>query len=120
MLNMDNLFKLYESADVLLNLRMEEEVDFHFPGKLLEYLATGRFVISTPVAHAERDYSEYMAVLHDRTPEGLIRMMETVQQRGKKRLYETGVKARQFMLENRTWDKQTQRILKYMNCDIKR
>ena len=38
MLNMDDLFKLYEQADVLLNLRLEEEVDFHFPGKLLEYL----------------------------------------------------------------------------------
>lgn len=120
MLNMDDLFKLYQKADVLLNLRMEEEVDFHFPGKLLEYLATGRYVISTPVAHAERDYGEYMAVLHNRTPEGLISMMENVQQMGKKRLYETGVKARQFMLDNRTWDKQAQRILEYMHCDIKK
>lgn len=115
MLNMDDLFKLYEQADVLLNLRMEEDVDFHFPGKLLEYLATGRYVISTPVAHAERDYGEYMGVLHDKTPEGLIHMMENVQQMGKKRLNETGMNARRFMLENRTWDVQTKRILEYMN-----
>lgn len=116
MLNMDALFKLYEEADVLLNLRLEEEVDFHFPGKLLEYLATGRYVISTPVAHAERDYGEYMSVLHDKTPEGLVEMMESVQKLGKKCLFETGVKARSFMLENRTWDKQTKRILEYMHC----
>lgn len=115
MLNMDALFKLYEEADVLLNLRMEEEVDFHFPGKLLEYLATGRYVISTPVAHAERDYGKYMGVLHDKTPEGLIRMMDKVQQLGKKHLFETGRNARQFMLDNRTWDIQTQRILQYMS-----
>lgn len=115
MLNMDDLFKLYEEADVLLNLRMEEEVDFHFPGKLLEYLATGRYVISTPVAHAERDYGEYMGVLHDKTPVGLISMMEEVQQFGKKHLFVTGSKARQFMLDNRTWDIQTQRILQYMS-----
>ena len=115
MLNMDALFKLYEEADVLLNLRMEEEVDFHFPGKLLEYLATGRYVISTPVAHAERDYGKYMGVLHDKTPEGLIRMMDKVQQLGKKYLFETGRNARQFMLDNRTWDIQTQRILQYMS-----
>lgn len=118
MLNMDDLFMLYERADVLLNLRLEEEVDFHFPGKLLEYLATGCYVISTPVAHAERDYGDYMEVLHDRTPEGLIRMMEKVQQIGKKQLYETGVKARQFMIDNRTWDVQTKRILNYMNYII--
>ena len=115
MLNMDALFKLYEEADVLLNLRMEDEVDFHFPGKLLEYLATGRYVISTPVAHAERDYGEYMGVLHDKTPDGLIRMMQETQLLGKKQLFETGRKARQFMLDNRTWDIQTQRILQYMS-----
>lgn len=119
MLNMDDLFKLYEQADVLLNLRLEEEIDFHFPGKLLEYLATGRYVISTPVAHAERDYGEYMAVLHDKTPEGLVQMMESVQKKGKHLLFETGVRARRFMMENRTWDKQTQRILEYMHCDQK-
>ena len=119
MLNMDDLFKLYEQADVLLNLRLEEKVDYHFPGKLLEYLATGRYVISTPVAHAERDYGEYMAVLHDKTPEGLVQMMESVQKKGKHMLFETGIRARQFMLENRTWDKQTVRILEYMHCDQK-
>lgn len=118
MLNMDDLFKLYEQADVLLNLRLEEEVDFHFPGKLLEYLATGRYVISTPVAHAERDYGEYMAVLHDKTPVGLIRLMEDVIHLGKHQLNEKGERARQFMLENRTWDYQTKRILEYINCSI--
>lgn len=114
MLNMDELFKLYESADVLLNLRIEEEVDYHFPGKLLEYLATGRYVVSTPVAHAERDYGKYMGILHDRTPEGLIRIMEEIQQMGKKNLYAVGVKARQFMLDNKTWEVQTQKIIDYM------
>lgn len=115
MLNMDDLFKLYEQADVLLNLRLEEEIDFHFPGKLLEYLATGRYVISTPVAHAERDYGEYIAVLHDMTPVGLIRLMERVIHSGKRTLYEKGNSARLFMLENRTWDVQTKRILEYMS-----
>lgn len=114
MLNMDELFDLYEKADVLLNIRLEEEVDFHFPGKLLEYLATGRFVISTPIAHAERDYGDYMAVLHNQTPEGLISMMERIQREGKHKLYETGLKSRRFMLEHRTWDVQTKRILEYM------
>jgi len=114
MLNMDELFELYKEADVLLNLRLEEEVDFHFPGKLLEYLATGRFVISTPIAHAERDYGTLMAVLHDQTPEGLISMMERIQKKGKRKLYETGLKSRRFMLEYRTWDIQAKRILSYM------
>lgn len=118
MLNMDDLFKLYEEADVLMNLRLEEEIDFHFPGKLLEYLSTGRYVISTPIAHAERDYGNFISVLHDKTPEGLIRMMDSVQRMGRDFLYENGKKARMFMLENRTWDAQTRKILKYIKCNI--
>ena len=114
MLNMDELFQLYEKADVLLNLRLEEEVDFHFPGKLLEYLTTGRYVISTPIAHAEREYGKYMSVLHDKTPHGLIDMIETLMNQGKEILFERGLEARQFMLENRTWEKQTQKILEYI------
>lgn len=119
MLNMDALFELYDEADVLLNLRLEEELDFHFPGKLLEYLATGRYVISTPVAHAERDYGKYMSILHNKTPDGLITVMERVQEMGKKALYSMGLRAREFMLNNRTWDVQTKRILDYMNCSPK-
>lgn len=118
MLKMNELFKLYEEADVLLNLRLEEEVDFHFPGKLLEYLTTGRYVISTSVAHAERDYGQFMSVLHDKTPEGLVNLMETVVKKGKRSLYQVGVMARQFMLEKRNWDVQTRRILEYMNANI--
>lgn len=118
MLKMDELFKLYKEADVLLNLRLEEEVDFHFPGKLLEYLTTGRYVISTPVAHAERDYGQFMSVLHDKTPEGLVNLMDAVVQKGKPYLYHVGVMARQFMLEKRNWDVQTRRILEYMNSNI--
>ena len=113
-LNMDELFKLYEEADVLLNLRLEEEVDFHFPGKLLEYLVTGRYVVSTPVAHAERDYGNFMSVLHDKTPIGLTNMIESIIEMGKPKLFETGNKARNYMLENRTWEVQTKRILQYM------
>lgn len=119
MLNMEELFKLYEKSDVLLNLRLEEEIDFHFPGKLLEYLATGRYVISTPVAHAERDYGEYMSILHDKTPEGLIQLMESIQKLGKQELFKVGQKARQFMLEQRTWDFQTKRIIEYMSKNKK-
>lgn len=118
MLNMDELFKLYDEADVLLNLRLEEEVDFHFPGKLLEYLVTGRYVISTPVAHAERDYGNYISVLHDKTPEGLAEMMDGIILQGKSKLFEIGVRARDFMLENRTWDVQTKRILEYMGTKL--
>lgn len=115
MLNMDKLFKIYENADVLLNLRIEEADDMHFPSKLLECLAMGKLVLSTPVAHAERDYGQYMRILHDITPEGLANIMMQIASLPKSKLREIGENARAFMLANRTWAVRTKEIVEYMN-----
>lgn len=115
MLNIEQLFKLYEKADVLLNLRIEEEVDFHFPSKLLEYLVTGKHVLSTPIAHAGRDYGDYMTILSDITPNGLASSINSIIEMGKTELFSKGQKARTFMLEQRNWKKRTDEIVEYMN-----
>ena len=114
MLSMEELFRVYEKADVLLNLRIEEEEDFHFPSKLLEYMATGKTVISTPIAHAERDYGDYIEILHDVSAEGLASLMTKICQTPKDELCKKGVKSREFMLSCRTWQARTKDILKYM------
>ena len=114
MLTMEQLFKVYENADVLLNLRLEEEVDFHFPSKLLEYMVTGKYVISTSIAHAEREYGEFMSILSDITPQGLANLMIETVEMGKYALYEKGVKARAYMLNSRSWKFQTKRIEEYI------
>ena len=118
MLTTEKLFKVYEQADVLLNLRIEEEVDFHFPSKLLEYLATGKYVISTPIAHAERDYGHLMGIIKDTTPKGLAEMMEATMAFGKQRLFEIGKSARDYMLAYRTWSYRTTEIINYIEKSI--
>ena len=114
-LTMDDLFKYYEQADVLLNLRIEEEVDMHFPSKLIEYLTMGKLVISTPVAHAERDYGEYLEILNDITPDGLAKKLHEVYYLSKTELLIKGIKAREFMLKNRTWEVRTKEFMQYIN-----
>lgn len=114
MLTMEELFKVYEKADVLMNLRIEEEVDFHFPSKLLECLTTGKCVISTPIAHAKRDYGKYLEILEPTTPDGLSSLMDSIAKKTKNSLCERGVEQRQFMVENRNWKARTDEILKYM------
>lgn len=120
MLTIEQLFKVYERADVLLNLRIEEEIDFHFPSKLLEYLATGKYVISTSIAHAERDYGSLMGILKDITPQGLAKKMTETMGMGKYKLYEIGKSARDYMLKYRTWSYRTTEILNYIEkCNNK-
>lgn len=118
LLNLDELLNVYENADVLLNLRIEEDVDMHFPSKLLEYLVMGKLVLSTPVAHAERDYGQYMKILYETTPEKLSEVMIGISMTSKAELLEIGKKARAFMLENRTWKVRANEIVKYMDSKI--
>jgi glycosyltransferase involved in cell wall biosynthesis len=115
MLTMDELFALYEKSDILLNLRLEEEVDFHFPSKLLECMATGKHVISTPIAHAERDYGKYITILHDMSPEGLVKKIKELSEIGRTELVKMGKETRRFMLEHRQWAERTKEILNYLN-----
>lgn len=114
-LTLPELFTLYEKADVLLNLRIEEEFDFHFPSKVLEYLTTGRHVISTPIANIERDYGDFVTILNDCTPKGLSDTLEMLIKKGKHELCKIGVLAQQFMLEEKTWSVQTKKIEQYIN-----
>lgn len=117
MLTQEQLLKVYEDADVLLNLRIEEEEDFHFPGKFLECLAMGKLVLTTPIAHVERDYGQYVNVLHDVSGAGLATMMESISKTPKSELQEKGKQARAFMLANRTWSERTKDIVKYMKLE---
>lgn len=119
MLTQDELFKVYEEADVLLNLRIEEKEDFHFPGKFLECLSMGKLVLSTPIAHIERDYGQYVKVLNDVTGDGLASVMDEITKIPKAQLLKNGKAARAFVLENRTWKRRTKDIVEYMNIKIK-
>lgn len=116
MLDPDALFKLYEKSDVLLNLRVAEEDNTQFPSKLLEYMATGKHVISTSIAHAERDYGEYITVLPESTPKALARVIRQILKTDSKILKERGEKARKFMLENRNWETRTKEIVDYIKA----
>ena len=114
MLTIDELMEVYKQSDVLLNLRIEEEEDFHFPSKLLEYMAIGRLVLSTNIAHAQRDYGDIIMFLNAVTPEELAKKMSEITLMSKVELYEYGVRSRKFMLDNRTWKTRTKEILNYM------
>ena len=115
MLSLQELFGIYKEADVLLNLRLEEEIDFHFPSKLLEYMVTGKLVVSTPIAHAERDYGHFIKFLQEASPNSLSELMNSITEIPKKVLFQKGIEERAFMISNRNWARRTEDILCYLN-----
>lgn len=114
MLSREELFKLYSSADCLLNIRKEDEIDFHFPSKLIEYLATGKHIISTKVAHAQREYGDYITFMNDFTESDLLQAINEFEKIPKYTIFKIGCKAREYILKSHTWAAQTEKILNYI------
>jgi glycosyltransferase involved in cell wall biosynthesis len=110
------LFKLYEDADLLLNVRITRSMntDYLFPSKMLEYLAVGKPVLSTAVAHVEKDYGDYCYVVIEETAAALAAKNRFGQVVNRFRNATGGCRAREFMLKNRTWNAQGKRICAYL------
>lgn len=117
MLNLDQLFKLYQEADVLLNIRVipEEEGAYLFPSKLIEYLTIGKLVISTQAVHISRDYGHICTVLDQVNPKELSDYIDKIADLSNSEMHVKGLQARNYMLNNYTWDKRSEEILKYIN-----
>jgi len=107
----ENVLRLYQTADVLLNLRLTNTIrtKYLFPSKLMEYLLSGRPVISTCTGHVEAEYGDFVYPLRDETAGGLAAVLRTVEHE-----VETaeakGVTAREYMLAHKTWLAQGQRV----------
>lgn len=120
MLNLDELFKLYEEVDVLMNLRISSDDDkYLFPSKVLEYLVIGKYVLTTSVGHIEREYGHLCTVLEDNTPECLSNKINEIASMSNSELINKGQQSREFLIEHSTWDKQSMKIYTYLENLIK-
>lgn len=117
LLDLDKLFDVYRDADVVLNIRLTQEMDTRnwFPSKFIEALAVGRLVLSTNMGHMKEVYADYCRILDEETPQKLSRVMDALAVLSRDERDAVGARARSFMLEGHTWDKQTMRLLRY--CD---
>lgn len=115
-LNLDQLFDLYKKADVLLNLRITDdgEGEYLFPSKILEYLTVGKSVLTTKVAHIEKEYGHLCKVLEKNNSEQLSIALEEFVAKDETELIQQGKEARRFMIETRTWNKQAEKIFEYI------
>jgi glycosyltransferase involved in cell wall biosynthesis len=115
-LDHEGVMQMYESADVLLNIRLTKLVNlpYVFPSKFLEHLSSGRPVITTAPAHTEKEYGDLCFILKEENPEGLTSLIEKV--RGMGAAERTGIasRAKAFMMRERTWERQGTRIAEYL------
>jgi glycosyltransferase involved in cell wall biosynthesis len=83
---------------------------YSFPSKLLEYLVSGTPVVSTAPPGIPDEYHPHLELALDETPEGLAAAIRRAAARPEAERAARGARAREFVLRDKTWDRQAARI----------
>jgi glycosyltransferase involved in cell wall biosynthesis len=104
--------RLLASGTVLVNPRLssERENRFNFPSKILDYLASGRPVVTTLAGDLDAVYRRIAIPLLEETPESLARLLVDLCSRPERELAEMGARGRDFVLSERRWGSQGRRV----------
>lgn len=115
MLNLDELFEIYNKCDVLMNLRiLSPEDKYLFPSKVIEYLATGIPTITTNAGHIAKEYGSICYVLNNPSSESLTETIKFLCSKNTEERMKKGTAARDYMLKTHTWDAQSKKIYNYI------
>ncbi len=110
------LHKRMEEATVFINVRSASTpfIEFSFPSKLLEYMATGRPTISTALPGIPDDYHRFLYMLRDESPECLAQLITKICSKSNEELDQFGNDARDFVKGQKSYTHQGARILKFV------
>ena len=105
-----------QQATLLVNPRPTGEayVQYSFPSKTMEYMASGTPVLTTVLPGMPREYYPYVYFIRQETAEGICAALQQVLSQDQQTLFEKGSQARQFVLENRNNVVQAKKILEML------
>ncbi|QXW17939.1 glycosyltransferase [Comamonas aquatica] len=112
----ERVHKLQSEAAVLINPRMpnDDYTKYSFPSKIIEYMASGRPLIMHRLPGVPAEYYEYCFSPRDSSVDALKCIIEDVFYRSRRDLDEVGLRAKNFISNNKTSTHQALRILKFM------
>ena len=110
-----------EQADFLINPRPAGQLftRYSFPSKLLQYMATGKPVISTRLPGIPSEYWDYLIAIDDETVEGMAALFSRLLNRRCDDLMNRGQEARTFVMQQKTEDAQGARMAEWLRGIIR-
>jgi len=116
-ISFDEVLKLYDSADVLVNMRLTKAINtrYFFPSKIMECLISGVSVISTCPGHVREEFSDFTFLIKGERPVDLANMVKYVASLAPDIRADKAVKAQKYMIRNKTWDGQGLRLVKFID-----
>ena len=100
-------------ATLLVNPRPthEEFVKYSFPSKTMEYMASGTPVLTTVLPGMPNEYHPYVYLLEDETAAGICDTMRKVLENSDEALFQKGMEARNFILNEKNNVIQARKLL---------
>ncbi|MBR5321478.1 MAG: glycosyltransferase [Clostridia bacterium] len=116
-LDTESLHEEQQKATVLVNPRQnnEEFTKYSFPSKNLEYMLSGRPTICNMLDGMPQEYKEYLIVPENDSAEALAEAIKNIFNKTIEEQSKIGMKSRNFVLENKNYLVQTQKIIDLLN-----
>jgi glycosyltransferase involved in cell wall biosynthesis len=113
---LSEVLRLYSRSDVLVNARITKNINtkYFFPGKMMEYLASGTPVITTCTGHTEEEFGDFVYLLRDETPQGLAEIIRYVAAQDPQVRTNLGRTAQKYMARNKTWEAQARKAAQFI------
>jgi glycosyltransferase involved in cell wall biosynthesis len=110
-----------EQADFLINPRPAGQLftRYSFPSKLLQYMATGKPVISTRLPGIPSEYWDYLIAIDDETVEGMAVLFSRLLNQKRDDLVDRGQDARTFVMQQKTEGAQGARMADLLRSIIR-
>jgi glycosyltransferase involved in cell wall biosynthesis len=117
----DEYSTMLQKAAVLVNPRPSRLLEnrYNFPSKLMEYMASGRPILSTATSDVAEHYGSGLIVLEDETPQGLARCLERSVALPAGTRAALGARAR-AAVDGATWRIEAERILAFIRTRCSR
>lgn len=116
-LSQTEVFEKMKEAELLVNPRPSnlELTKYSCPSKTFEYMASGTPVLMTKLSGLPEEYYPYLYFFEDESEDGFVHTLEFLFSIDGDILREKGVKAANFIKENKGYEKQTERIMEFCN-----
>jgi len=108
----EDVMEKERQSTVLVNARSSNNVftRYSFPSKLLEFMLSARPTITTELPSIPDEYKDFLFLLKEETPEKLAGLIREVCSRSPEDLSDFGRKASEFVLREKNYRKQGERI----------
>lgn len=114
MKDLDEVIKNELKSRILINPRPadKEFTKYSFPSKNMEFMVSGTPVLTTKLPGMPKEYYDYIYVINGNSPDDITKSFEEVfGEYSAQEIHEKGIKARNFVLENKNNIIQSKKIL---------